>query len=208
MLYLYDRAIVDDIKQSLTSEMNQNVVLTDAENYPGILAQIQDDTITYPLILLHRDDDVQIDKELTNFTRYQFGTPCVFDNDKNNIYYERALPVKMQYTLRILSTNVADTDELSRELFYKYISMYYLTIQLPYESDRKIRFAIDVDFDYGIKKESGSFDYISTGALYQSTIVLKTNGCVMLSYTPRHLQRNVLNTKQVKTEDPSSSSDK
>ena len=208
MLYLYDRAIIDNLKSSLTQEANPNVFLTDADNYQGLLAQIQEDTINYPLILLHRDEDTPIKTELMNFTRYRFGVPCVFDNKTNNVYYERALPVDLNYTLRVLSTNVADTDELGRELFYKYISMYFLTIQAPYESDRKIRFAIDVDFDYGIKKESGSFDYISTGALYQSTIVLKTNGCVMLSYTPRHLQRNVLNTKQVKTEDPSSSSDK
>lgn len=191
MLYLYDRELVDNIKSSLTEEMNQNVVLTDAENYPGILAQIQDDTITYPLILLHREEDTPIIRELTNFTRMHVGVPCVFDNDKNNVYYERAIPVDVNYTLRILSTNVADTDELARELFYKYISMFYLTIQLPYESDRKIRFGVEVDSDYGIKRESGSFDYISTGALYQSTIRLKTKGCVMLSYTPRHLQRTV-----------------
>ena len=202
MLYLYDQAVVDDLKHSLTSEANQNVFLTDAENYPGIIAQIQDDTITYPLILLHRDDDVSIRKDLMNFTRYQFGVPCVFDNDRHNIYYERALPVDLQYTLRILSTNVADTDELARELFYKYISMYYLTIKLPYESDRKIRFAVDVDMDYGIKKESGSFDYIKSGALYQSTIHLKTQGCVSLTYTSRHLTRNVLDTSEIKTENP------
>lgn len=202
MLYIFDQAVIDDLKKSLTAEMNQNVVLTDAENYPGILAQIQNDTITYPLILLHRDDDTPIIKEQMNFTRYKFGVPCVFDNDRNNIYYERALPVDVQYTLRILSTNVADTDELSRELFYKYLSMYFLTVQLPYESDRKIRFGISVDVDYGIKKESGSFDYIKSGALYQSTIHLKTQGCVSLTYTPRHLTRQVLDTKQIKIENP------
>lgn len=204
MLYIFDQAVIDDLKKSLTAEMNQNVVLTDAENYPGILAQIQNDTITYPLILLHRDDDTPIIKEQMNFTRYKFGVPCVFDNDRNNIYYERALPVDVQYTLRILSTNVADTDELSRELFYKYLSMYFLTVQLPYESDRKIRFGISVDVDYGIKKESGSFDYIKSGALYQSTIHLKTQGCVSLTYTPRHLTRQVLDTKQIKIENPTS----
>lgn len=202
MLYIFDQAVIDDLKKSLTAEMNQNVVLTDAENYPGILAQIQNDTITYPLILLHRDDDTPIIKEQMNFTRYKFGVPCVFDNDRNNIYYERALPVDVQYTLRILSTNVADTDELSRELFYKYLSMYFLTVQLPYESDRKIRFGISVDVDYGIKKESGSFDYIKSGALYQSTIHLKTQGCVSLTYTPRHLTRQVLDTKKIKIENP------
>ena len=202
MLYLYDRSLIDNLKASLTEEANQNVFLTDAENYQGILAQIQEDTITYPLILLHRDDDTQINTELMNFTRYRFGVPCVFDTKTNNVYYERALPVDVNYTLRILSTNVADTDELSRELFYKYISMYYLTIRVPYESDRKIRFGVQVDMDYGIKKESGSFDYIASGALYQATIHLKTSGCVYLTYTPRHLTRTVIDTSTVGIEDP------
>ena len=86
MLYLYDSAIIDDLKKSLTEEANQNVVLTDAENYPGILAQIQDDTITYPLILLHRDEDAPIKTDLMNFTRYKIGVPCVFDNKTKYIF--------------------------------------------------------------------------------------------------------------------------
>ena len=201
MLYLYDRAIVDDIKASLTGAANANVVATNAENFPGIIAQMQNDTITYPLILVQRGEDAVIDTNLTNFSRYQFGVPCVFDNDKNNVYFERALPVKLEYTLRIITTNVADRDELARELFYKYISMYFLTIQLPYESDRKVRFAVNVDFDYGIKNESQSFDYLASGALYQVTIVLKTLGCVSLTYTPRHLQRSVLSS-DIKAKNP------
>lgn len=203
MLYLYDRAIVDDIKNSLTDEMNKNVFLTDIDNYPGILAQIQEDTISYPLILLHREDDMPIDTTQINFTRYQFGVPCVFDNDRNNIYYERALPVKLQYTLTILTTNAADRDELARELFYKYISMYFIAIQLPYESDRRIRFALDVDKEYGVKPESGSFDYLASGKLYQATIKLNTQGCVYLTYTPRHLSRP-LPPQDIKIQDPTS----
>ena len=202
MLYLYDQALCDDLKSSLTDELNKNVFLTDADNYPGILAQIQDDTITYPLLLLHRDEDTPIKTDRMNFTRYQFGVPCAFDNKTNNVYYERALPIEVNYTLRILSHNVADTDELARELFYKYISMYFLTIQLPYESDRKIRFGVQVDMEYGIKRESGGSEYLSSGALYQSTIHLKTEGCVSLTYTARHLTRNVIDTSDIKIENP------
>ena len=202
MLYLYDEAVLQDIKDSLTENLNQNVFLTTAENYPGILAQIQDDTITYPLILLHREPDTPIITEQMNFTRYKFGVPCVFDNVKNNVYYERALPVQLTYSLRILSTNVADTDELARELFYKYLSMYFLTIRAPYESDRQIRFGVVVDFDYGIKEESGSAEYTQTGALYQSTMMLTTKGCVYLTYTPRHVQRPVISS-DIKTAPPS-----
>lgn len=193
MLYCYDNALIDDIKASINSQnANPNVFMVDDETYPGILAQIQDDTITYPLILIDRDSDMPIITELWNFSRAQFGIPAVFDKKENNIYFERALPIDLSYTIRILTTNVADTDELAKELFYKYLSMYYLTIKLPYESDRKIRFGVDIDLGYGIKRESGSFDYIKTGALYQATLHLKTHGCVMLSYTPRHLSREVL----------------
>jgi hypothetical protein len=202
MLYLYDQALVDNLKASLTEEANRNVFLTDTENYPGILAQIQEDTITYPLILLNREPDTPITTGLMNFTRYKFGVPCVFDTKTNNVYYERALPIDINYVLTILSTNVADTDELARELFFKYLSMYYLTIQAPYESDRKMRFGVAVDMEYGIKKDSGSFDYIASGTLYQSTIRLKTEGCVSLTYTARHLTREVMNTKEVKIENP------
>lgn len=192
MLYLYDQALVDDIKASIDSDnANPNVVIADAETFPGIIAQIKDDTITYPLILVIRDPDTPIITELYNFSRAQFGIPAAFDNKTNNIYYEKAIPVDIQYTIRILGTSTADVDELTRELFYKYLSMYFLTIRLPYESDRKIRFGVDVDKSYGIKRESGSFEYIKSGALYQSTIHLLTNGCVSLSYTPRHLQRAV-----------------
>lgn len=193
MLWKYDQAIIDDIKASINSDnANPNVVMADAETYPGIISQIENDTITYPLILVIRDEDMPIITELYNFSRAQFGIPAAFDNKTNNIYYEKSVPVDLQYTIRILTTNTADTDELARELFYKYLSQYFLTIQLPYESDRKIRFAIEIDLGYGIKRESGNFEYIKNGAIYQSTIHLKTNGCVYLSYTPRHLQRSVL----------------
>ena len=202
MLYLFDRAVCDDLKNSLTEEANKNVFITDADNYLGILSQIQNDEITYPLILLHRDEDTPVISELSNFTRMHKGVPCVFDNKTNNVYYERAVPVDVNYTLRILTTNVADCDELARELFYKYISMYFLMIQVPYESDRKIRFGIYTDMEYGIKRESGSFDYLASGALYQSTLRLRTEGCVYLTYTPRHITRTVLNNKEIKFENP------
>lgn len=205
MLYVYDSALVDDLKKSLTEAANQNVFLTDADNYPGILAQIQDDTITYPLILLHRDDDTPVNTSLMNFTRYRFGVPCVFDKKTNNVYYERALPIDLNYTLRVLSTNVADSDEIVRELMFKYLSMCFLTIRAPYESDRKIRFGVQLDMEYGVKKESGSFDYLASGALYQSTLRLKTLGCVWLTYTPRHLTRTVLDAGTIGIEDPQSS---
>ena len=203
MLWKYDEAIIEDLKKSINADnANPNVVIADANTYPGIIAQIENDTITYPLILVQRDEDMPIITELFNFSRAQFGIPAAFDNKTNNIYFEKSIPVDIKYTVRIISTNTADSDELARELFYKYLAMYFLTIRLPYESDRKLRFGIEVDLDYGIKKESGNFEYLQNGALYQSSIHLKTNGCVLLSYTGRHVERTVYNTKDIKIVPP------
>ena len=63
--------------------------------------------------------------ELNNFTKSHFGVPAAIDTKTNMIYHERVLPVDLQYTIRILSTNVADSDEFARELFYKYLSKYF-----------------------------------------------------------------------------------
>jgi hypothetical protein len=80
--------------------------------------------------------------------------------------------------------------------------MYYRTIRVPYESDRKLRFGISVDMDYGIKRESANAEYLESGVLYQSTMQLKTEGCVSLTYTPRHLTRTVIDTNKIGIENP------
>ena len=204
MLYLYDNAIVDDLKRTIDPEggANPNVIMTDVDNYQGILAQMQEDKITYPLFLLVRHDDMPIKTELLNFARYMRGVPAGFDPKTNNIYYERALPVDLKYTLWILTTNVADRDECAREIYYKYLSMYYLHIDLPYEVDRRIRFGIRIDPGTGIENASGSSQYTQTGSIYQAHLEFITDGCVMINNTPRHLKITQM-SKDIKIENPS-----
>lgn len=189
MLYLFDNAIIDDLKRTIDPEggANPNVIMCDVDSYQGIIAQMQEDKITYPLLLLFRSNDTSPKKELMNFSRYMKGVATVIDPKTNNVYYEKAVPVDVKYTLFVLTTNVADRDEITRELLFKYLSMYYLHIETPYEAKRKIRFGIRMD-DTGIQNDSGMSQYTQTGAIYQSKIEFVTDGCVLLNYTPRHLQ--------------------
>lgn len=194
MLYLFDSAIVEDLKRTIDPDggANPNVIMTDVDNYAGILAQIQNDTITYPLFLLVRHDDMPIKTDAQNFTRYMKGVPVGFNTKTNDVYYERAIPVDLKYTLWILTTNVADRDECAREIYYKYLSMYYLHIDLPYEIERRIKFGIRVDTSSGIQNQSGASQYTQSGAIYQSQIDFLTDGCVMITNTPRHLKIDVV----------------
>lgn len=191
MLYLYDQAIVDDISKSF-NPMNVPdpvVKVISAESIIQVAAQIQDDKIKFPIVAVVRDQNSQIDTRRTNFTRMHKGVSAVFDNENNEFYYERAIPMDISYTLSVLATNIADLDELVRELIFKYTSMYFLSIRLPYEADRKVRFGVVIDADAGIQRNSGGAEYLENGTIYEAVITLKCEGCVLVHYTPVKLRR-------------------
>lgn len=191
MLYLYDNAIVDDLMCSFNPNHVENPVVKviSPEQIIGLAAQIQDDSVSFPIVALDRDDNTSIDADRMNFTRAHFGVSSVLDTETNNLYYEKAIPVKLSYGLTLLTTNTADRDELLKELMFKYMNMYYLTIQLPYYCKRKIRFGVTIDTNSEIQHSSGSFDYLESGKLYQTILPLQCEGCVLVSYTPVKLKR-------------------
>lgn len=191
MLYLYDKAICQDLEKSFNPDNVPNpfVKVVEPELYYSIGAQMQNDQIRPPIVGLSRSDDIQIDTRLTNFTRMHKGVPAVFDAAENNWYNERAVPIKLSYEMHVVTSNTADMDELLREITFKYISMYFLTIKLPYESNRKIRFGVEIDNDQGIERLSSSSEYSTSGTLYESKLTLNCRGCVLLHYTPMKLRR-------------------
>lgn len=191
MLYLYDNAICEDLQKSFnTTGKNAPVVkVFSPEHVLELVAQIKEDKISFPVIALERIEPVKIDQSRANFTRLHKGVVSVFDNEKNNIYYEKVVPVKLAYRLTALTTNQVDSDELTRELIFKYTNMYYLPIKLPYEANRHIRFGVRIDPDMDISTQSSSSQYISEGKLYDTSMQLECEGCVLVSYTPVKLKR-------------------
>lgn len=191
MIYLYDEAIVNDLKNSFNPNAVENPVVSvvSPDKVIDIAAQLQNDEITFPIVALTRNDDISIDTNLTNFTRMHKGVAAVVDPKTNNLYYEHAIPLNLEYSLTVLATNTADMDELIRELIFKYTRMYFLTITLPYEGQRKVRFGVTINTDSAIERSSGIVDYLESGQIYQSIIRLKCEGCVYVKYTPVHLKR-------------------
>lgn len=195
MLYNYDNALAKDLEDSFNSNICVKVV--DAEKGIDLAAQIENDSISFPLVLLTRYPDAPIDKNRYNFTRAHKGVATVIDKEKNELYFEKAVPVELKYDLTILTTNTVDRDELVKELLFKYTSMYFVSMDLPYESTRKIRFGVSVDIESEISNKSGVLDYLDSGTVYQSIIPLRCEGCVMLSYTSVKLKRSQLEVQPV-----------
>jgi len=160
-----------------------------SESILQLVAQIKEDEIEFPVVALVRSPNYQLDSARMNFTMRQQGIQSVMDTETNEIFQERSLPVTLSYSLTILATNTIDMDELERELLFKYTSMYFLSINLPYEADRKIRFGIEVDFDQDIDRSSTTGEYLAEGKLHQTVIPLKCQGAVLVHYTPFKLKR-------------------
>lgn len=194
MLYLYDNAIVEDLEKSFSSDHVGHPVVRviSPDEIIGVAAQIREDQIPLPLVTLERSTPLEIDNDLINFTKLHKGVEAVFDLKENNIWKERTIPIKLSYTLTVLTSNQADMDELMRELLFKYVSMYFLSIRIPYEGDRDIAFGLVMNQSYGIQEKSGRSEYIESGMLYQSSILLDCEGCVLVHYTPTHLKRSVV----------------
>ena len=191
MIYVYDKIICDDLIESFNPDHVPNPVVrvVDVEGAIDIAAQIQNDDITFPIVVVNRNPDTPIDNDRMNFTRLHKGVATVLDPETNNLYYEKVVPIQLRYALTVLATNTADVDELVRELIFKYTDMYFLTFTVPYESKRKVRIGVVLDSDSNIERQSGQLDYIQSGKLYQAIVPLKVEGAVLLNYTPAHLRR-------------------
>lgn len=189
MLWAYDNAITQDLSNCIDPQgkANNTVKMMGDDGMMGVFAQLQQDKITFPAIFLNRHSETPIDRTRYNFTRMHRGVPCVYDPEKNNIYMEKAIPIELKYDLHVLTTNTADMDEFVREILFRYSEMYYVTMEVPYESKRKIRFGIGINPNTPIQRKSGSTEYIQSGTLYESIIELDCQGAMLLHYTPRHM---------------------
>ena len=197
MIWCYDNAVQEDILKSFTPEPGGRPVVSvvPPDDIIRIAAQIQDDKLHFPLIALSREDNIPIDNERLNFTMLHKGVGTVVDKETNMIYYEKVMPIKLDYTLVCMATNTADVDELVRELLFKYTHQYFLTITVPYESKRKIRFGVRVNPDEEIERVTSTSNYLNEGKLHSAGIKLHIDGAVMINYTPQKLTRLDLEVK-------------
>lgn len=191
MIYIYDNALTEDLLDSFNPERVPNPVVKviDPESAIDVAAQIQNDEIRFPIVAIFRDTNLHIAQDRMNFTRLHSGVAAGFDKESNNFYKERAIPIDLSYTLTVVTTRMADLDEIVRELLFKYSTMYFIDVTLPYEVPRKTRFGVQVKPGTDINYSSTTNAYNKGGKLYQAEIPLVCEGTVLISYVEKKLTR-------------------
>lgn len=190
MLYVYDKAIQQDLANCIDprSDANDIVKVIGPEGILPLIAQMQQDRIKFPLVCLIRNPDTPIDTSRTNFSMQHKGIPRGYNSEKNEMYLERSLPIQLSYTLNVLATNTVDADEFTKELLFRYTQIYFITANVKYDIERKLRFGVMIE-PGSVKKDSGALEYIDGGKLYQTSMNLICQGAVLLSYVPKHVER-------------------
>jgi len=191
MQHLYDNAVVEDLQRDFITadgKLSVAVRMVDENQMMGVIAQIQSDEVEFPYVILSRVGGDTIDQNLKNFTMMHRGVPAVFEPTKNEFYHEKWIPIELGYDITVVGTNTAQIDEVLRELQFKYINMFYLTIRLPYESDRKIRFGI---ISTGDPPERGRMasGHMEDGHLYIATLPTECIGAGIVDYRKVKLKR-------------------
>lgn len=191
MIYLYDQCICDDLRNSFDpNNMGSTAVrVVDPDAAVDVVSQIQNDEFKFPAVVVTRAESYSFDSTRMNFTMLHRGISTVIDEETNTVYNESVLPINLTYNLTVLGTNTQDMDELTRELIFKYSKEYFSTIHLPYEGNRTIRFGLTIDTDEPIEQTSRQLEYLNSGKVYQTIIHLKTEGCVLVTYTPHKMHR-------------------
>lgn len=191
MIYLYDMAITEDLQNSFNPEAvpNPTVKVISPADVINLSAQMHNDEVTYPMVAITRKEATPIDSDRTNFTRMRYGVQTVLDNETNTLYREQCIPIDLRYDLTVITTNAVDRDEIVKELLFKYLQMYFISIDLPYECKRTIRFGVNIENASEISNTSATPDYLSSGTLYETSIPLKCEGAVLVSYRPEKLRR-------------------
>ena len=191
MIYLYDSAVCDDLRASFNPDNmgSTSVKVVDPDAAVDVVSQIQNDEFQFPAVVVTRAESYSVDSSRLNFTWLHRGVSTVLDEETNTVYNETVLPINLTYSLTVLATNTQDADELTRELMFKYAKEYFSTIHLPYESKRPIRFGLTLDTDAPIEQTSRQLEYLNSGKVYQTIVHLKTEGCVLVTYTPNKMHR-------------------
>lgn len=192
MIHLYDNSIVESLQKSFDEAVmgDSPVKVIPPELAIGVVAQIQNDEVSFPLVVVTRPTEINIDTNLMNFTRRKRGAFTGFDNANNLLYYEKVMPITLTYSITILTANIVDADELMRELVFKYSEEYFHMIEIPYGMKRKVHFGVVIDTERPIEQSSGPVEYQQTGQLYQRIIPLRCEGAVLVQYIPQKLVRH------------------
>ena len=188
MIYLYEDAIIEDLRYQLG---DSRISLLPPDTLFRSIADISgNDDVTLPLISLQRlgyslnEPNHNNPESLDGFS-YQIPQK---DGSIKYIQVQR-IPITCRWQMDIISRTRLDNDNLVRELLFYYTNNPTLRVMIPYGLNKEHKFSITINQD--IDDNSDIESHINRGEYFRTTIGLEctdANLWKVTSNNPKKLQ--------------------
>lgn len=167
MVYLYDDAIVKDLRKRISDE---RVTITPYDNLMNSLGKSENDKIELPIISIARtgwslsESRPHPMKFIGELSRIDEGE---VNNEKKivNVY---AMPIRIDYLLDVWTKRRLDNDNIMRELLFYYSIHPTLQVKIPYGLDDYKNF--NIMFGTDIEDNSNIPEHVNIGEYIRQTI--------------------------------------
>lgn len=175
-MYLYDNAILDKFRELFDTD---KIFIVPPERAKMIRAQLDDDTIKFPLISLDRRGWTMLD-DRNNWPTSVKGIPDSINNDGSaNILH--AIPIKIEYQLDVFTVDKVSCDEILRELIFYFKLHPTMRVHIPYGLETNHNF--NVYFNPEVEDNSDTVEHINKGVLYRYTASFYTDDAYLFANT-------------------------
>lgn len=197
MVYMYDTAIINDLRQIFSDDRIHIVPPEDAFDLIGTL---KEDTIVFPFISLQRPGWQLIDDTKTSHLTFEGKVDdiSIIDTDDDvedaNITRLQALPIRINYQIDVWTESRKENDAIMRELIWYYTLYPTLNVDVEYENIKR-KHHFNIFFDNDIEDNSDLTQHSKRGRYFRQTIGLYTNDAYLWKTFSR--KPNVIDSKYV-----------
>lgn len=179
--YLYDDAIVDDLRKVIGDD---RIHLTVVERAMEVIPRINEDKFTLPLVTLSRTGWRILSNNHNHSARFEGGIVDIHPhNDTTRIKRVQFIPMQLDYNIDVWTRTRRENDEIVRELFWYFLIAPTLTIRVPYDLEFDHNFNLFIEPD--IEDNSDISGQPAHGEYFRQTLHIYTDDAKLWKSTSR-----------------------
>ena len=166
MVYLYDTAIIEDMRSILDDE---RIYICPSDRVFSVIARLNEDDVKMPMISVARTGISLLDSQHT--MRFTGGISDISENEES-ISRIQVIPIQINYQFDVWTKHREENDNIIRELIFYYMTHPTLEVKVPYGTNLKHTF--NIFYDKTIEDNSDISDQVNHGEYFRQTLSVYT----------------------------------
>ena len=166
MFYLYDKAIIEDLRSIFDDD---RIFIEPADKVFNTISRLNEDDIKMPIISVARTGTSLRDSQ--HSMRFTGGLSYISDDEQTTSRIQ-VIPIQINYLLDVWTKHREENDNIVRELLFYYMTHPTLEVDVPYGTNLKHTF--NIFYDQNIEDNSDIMGQLEHGEYFRTTLSLYT----------------------------------